>query len=122
MYHIRYKSRHQSTHTIFIVSMQDQITPGPVTKIQSKATFSSIKISWNAPTQATGKEICLQYYYVQYSFGGEYEIEEAVELEFELAQLKPFTSVGFKIRAECQGRLGPEVLIGHSTGNKAARG
>ena len=46
---------------------------------------------------------------------------EDVELEFELTHLKPLTFVSFKIRAECQGRLGPEVLIAHSTGNNVAR-
>ena len=95
--------------------------PGPVTKIQSKATFSSIKVSWSAPTHATEKELCVDYYYVQYSFGLDYRMAEAVEFEFELTHLEPFTAVSFKIRAECQGRLGPEVLIEHSTGNNVAR-
>ena len=89
--------------------------------MQSKATFNSIKVSWSAPTPTAGEEICVDYYYVQYSFGLDYEMAEAVELEFELTQLKPFTTVSFKITAECQGRLGPQVLIGHSTGNNAER-
>ena len=117
--------KHVQIYTYDFHCLKDHITPGPVTKIQSKATFSSIKVSWSAPTHATGKEICVDYYYVQYSFGNsfglDYEMAEAVDLEFELTQLKPFTFVSFKVRAECQGRLGPEVLIGHSTGNIAAR-
>ena len=113
--------RHAEINTYNFHWLKDQITPRRVTKIQSKATFSSIKVTWSAPTPATGKGLCVDCYYVQYSFELEYKFAETVDLEFELTHLEPFTSVSFKIRAECQGRLGPEVHIAHSTGNNVAR-
>ena len=97
--------------------LQAYITPGPVTIVQSKATQSSIKIMWTAPTTASGQEMCIDHYFVQYSFGSEPAVKETVETEFELVNLAPCTFALFTIRTECQGRLGPDVLIGQSTGN-----
>lgn len=87
-----------------------------VTDIRSTATQSSIRISWSAPNTSVSQEMLVDAYYVQYTIGLETSVEEIHETEFMLADLSMFTYVLFSIRAEFQGRLGPEVYIGQSTG------
>ena len=74
---------------------------------------------WSAPTFVSGQKMCVDFYYVLYSFESETMCVtlEATESEFTVSKLTPFTFIFFTIRAECKGRLGPEVFIGHSTGN-----
>ena len=60
--------------------------------------------------------ICVDEYYVEYTLGLEYSVKETMETEFELSNLAPLTYVLFGVRAAYQGRLGPKVYIGQSTG------
>ena len=89
-----------------------EITPGPVTIIQSIATQSSIEAFWSAPTTESGHEMCVSCYYVQFSSASESFVKETMETMFKRSNLTPSTFVSLSIRAEYQGRLGPQVYIG----------
>ena len=90
--------------------------PEFVDNISSRATDSSIKISWSAPNVTSGQNLCVDQYYVDYRFGLEYSMRETMQTELNLSELPPLTYIVFSIRAEYRGRLGPVVYIGQSTG------
>ena len=97
--------------------------PGFIDDIQSEATQSTVKISWSAPTTRTGQVMDVDHYYITHMFESEERngrtliIKKSGENKLELCNLKPYTDSLFTIMAEYQGKFGPQVTIGISTGN-----
>ena len=64
----------------------------------------------------------VDHYYINYmSASGkvtesEWFVEETVKTEFEISYLDQYTYIFFRVVAELQGRFGPKVCIGLSTG------
>ena len=110
----------QELKTLFILPTT---APGFVGGIHALATQSSIKIYWTIPTTSSGEVMSVDRYYINYlsqldnAAGFDYNVEETVETEYEVSDLSPNTYSFFTIEAEYQGKTGPEVSIGTSTGN-----
>ena len=93
--------------------------PGFVRGIQIETTHSSIKVLWSVPTTKTGKVMGVDHYHIYYVCGIQ-EISgliESVETQCEISNLAPLTYTFITINAVDQGKIGPQVFIGISTGN-----
>ena len=87
-----------------------------VNNIHSRATPSTVSISWSPPTTALGSEMLVDQYHVKSIVGPEYSEKQTRETSLELTDIPPMTYVLSTIRSEYQGRVGPAVYIGLSTG------
>ena len=99
------------------------VKPRFVSGIRAQATYSSIKISWSAPTTKAGAEMDCSHYYLKYTCGLQQTsgVVETVQTEFELSNLDPHTWTFFTIAAVYQEITGPHVLVEVSTGNLLLR-
>ena len=98
-------------------------TPGFVDQLQSKATLSTIKISWNAPTTRTHKVMDVDHYIIKCRYRFNQATTDApfsiktTETRLNLSTVNQYTDMFLTIAAVFQGRIGPEVMIVICTGN-----
>ena len=87
-----------------------------VSDVRSIATQNAIKVLWSGPCPYFGHEYCAFVYQVKYTIGKVTAVKRTFETEFVLSDIPPFTFVLFAIKVQDMGTLGPETILGQTSG------